>query len=453
MDDAIWCTPPSAPPSPPGLPEEFNLVAGVLLVMLSGLFSGLNLGLMSFTADDLGVIIEGSDDAVEVRFAKAILPLRKKGNLLLCTLLLGNTLVNVLIAELFSRLTGGSLIGTATTTLLIVIFGEIVPQSVCSRHALRIGAKSLYLVYVFVLVCFPLAMPISIVLDKLLGGEMSADYTRNELVSLIKLNVDDPERAKNTGLTESDGNILRGALTYKERKIEDVMTPIAKVFSLPLSTILDREAILAILRHGHTRIPVYEEDPRLITAILFTKDILGLGFERKMPLREVLFAFKAAHRIHRIHTSTKLDVALDKCKRDHVHMLVVTDTDPGHAAAPMVGIATIEDFIEEILQAEIVDETDVLIDAAGAGDHMQHDEQSENLGEGTPDGAATQDGATTNKPRPGYMKRNALVKLHDGTATNANLMAYDAAILMQMLAPASAAKGGDTAQVVAVQVE
>jgi hypothetical protein len=169
------------------MPDNGNtaaLVGAVSLVLLSGLFSGLNLGLMSFTDDDLGLVIEGSSDQAEVANAKAIRPVRAQGNLLLCTLLLGNTLVNAVIAILLSDLTSG-LVGTLVTTALILVFGEIVPQSVCSRHALAVGAAVLPIVKAFVFVCWPIAYPISVLLDWLLGREISGVFSRQGLLALI----------------------------------------------------------------------------------------------------------------------------------------------------------------------------------------------------------------------------------------------------------------------------
>ena len=113
---------------------------------------------------------------------------------------------------------------------------------------------------------------------------------------------------------------------------------------------------------------------------------MGIGFERSQPLKEVLESFDAIRRVVRVPRSTKLNVAMDHCKRTRQHLLLVCDDDestaagiaeaaskppaakaspralemppPVHADAPVVGVASMEDFIEELIQDEIVDETD-----------------------------------------------------------------------------------------------
>ena len=64
--------------------------------------------------------------------------IRKDGNRLLCTLLLGNVAVNAYCPSSSLVLRPG-LIGFCVSTALIVVFGEILPQAICSRHALKIG--------------------------------------------------------------------------------------------------------------------------------------------------------------------------------------------------------------------------------------------------------------------------------------------------------------------------
>ena len=159
-------------------PGWFAYAILFVLTCLSGCFSGLNLGLMSLTTSDLNIVISSSPNAREVENAKRILPLRKRGNLLLCTLLIGNTVVNVMLAVItdpiwvywFGPGPAGTVLALAIPSALIVVFGEIVPQSVCSRYALSIGARTVPLTLIFMVVLFPIAFPISVLLVRLQAG-------------------------------------------------------------------------------------------------------------------------------------------------------------------------------------------------------------------------------------------------------------------------------------------
>ncbi|VDL91030.1 unnamed protein product [Schistocephalus solidus] len=167
------------------MPIWLQIVLIIVLFFLSGLFSGLNLGLMSLDKTELK-IIETAGDPDEKRYAKAIRPVREKGNLLLCTVLLGNVLVNTSLTILMDNLTGSGLFAVIASTLGITLFGEIIPQAICSRHGLAIGAKTIWLTKLFMVLTFPLAFPISFLLDKILGDEIGAVYSREKLGVLLK---------------------------------------------------------------------------------------------------------------------------------------------------------------------------------------------------------------------------------------------------------------------------
>lgn len=165
------------------------LAIAIILICLafSSLFSGLNLGLMSLDRTDLKIICNTGTET-ERRYARAILPVREHGNYLLCSILLGNVMVNSTFTILLDDLTSG-LVAIITSTLAIVIFGEISPQAVCSRHGLAIGAKTIYITKVVMLLTFPLSYPISRVLDWCLGEEIGAVYTRERLKELVKVGI------------------------------------------------------------------------------------------------------------------------------------------------------------------------------------------------------------------------------------------------------------------------
>ena len=190
------------------------------------------------------------------------------------------------------------------------------PQSVCSRYALAIGSRAVPLVWLFVALTFLIAYPTSLLLDSLLGREVSAVYTKTELLSLIELNVHDEEHAKQSGLTVEDGKLLKGALTFRKRVVSTAMTPLDATFVLPLSAKMDTETVQRLLAKGHTRMPVYDEASKgtvrgpsgsvakgNIIGLLFAKDLVGIGFERALPLADVLEAFNGAARVNRVQAS------------------------------------------------------------------------------------------------------------------------------------------------------
>ena len=168
------------------LPLWLQILVIIFLLFLSGLFSGLNLGLMSLDKTELQ-IVENCGSEQEKRFAKVIAPVRKKGNFLLCTILLGNVLVNNSLTILLDNLSGNGMVAIIGATLAIVIFGEIIPQAVCSRHGLEIGARTIWIVRIVQFLTFPLSFPISKLLDMILGEEMGNTYNRVRLRELLKV--------------------------------------------------------------------------------------------------------------------------------------------------------------------------------------------------------------------------------------------------------------------------
>ena len=142
-----------------------NLSAIIVLICFSGLFSGLTLGLLGLDLIGLEIVMEAGSEE-EKEYASIIYPLRKNGNLLLCTLLLGNVAVNALLSILLADLTSG-LVGFLVSTILIVIFGEIVPQASCSRYALYIGAKTVPLVKIILMCLYIFAKPIRFIFPSL----------------------------------------------------------------------------------------------------------------------------------------------------------------------------------------------------------------------------------------------------------------------------------------------
>ena len=178
--------------------------------------------------------------------------------------------------------------GLFTSTTLIVIFGEIIPQAVCSRYGLAIGARTIWVTKIFMVTFFIVAWPISLLLDKVLGKDIGTVYSQNELKRLITFHVENPEAQEESGLTREDHKLLTGALEYKTKKVGDVMTPLDKVYMLELQAKLSFAQMLAVYEAGFTRIPVYEGERQHIVGILFTKDLIMIDPDDELLLKAVL---------------------------------------------------------------------------------------------------------------------------------------------------------------------
>ena len=337
--------------SPPLIPIWVNFIFLAFLLCLSGLFSGLNLGLMALDQTELQIVLKTGSEA-EKRDANAILPVRKLGNFLLCSLLLGNVLVNVIIPLLLDNIPGANgPIAVLGSTFGIVVFGEIIPQAVCSRHGLAVGAKTINITKFFMFLTSPLSWPISKFLDCLLGKEFGTSYNRERLIELLRVTQDE------TDLNKDEVNILQGALVLQTKKVVDVMTHLSDCFLLPLQTILDFDTISDIKTQGYSRIPVYDGERENIVHILLAKDLLFIDPDDKKPLEEICNFYNKP--FVRAEKDKPLNQMLNEFKTgEKGHLAIVKGDNDGMA----IGIVTLEDIIEEIIQAEIIDEDDVITD-------------------------------------------------------------------------------------------
>src|SRR6202030_262414 len=136
-----------------------------LCISQSAIFSGLNLAIFSISKLRLEVEAGGGNrDAVD------LLALRQDSNLTLATVLWGNVTINVLLTLLSDSVLAG--IGAFVfSTIVITLFGEIIPQAYFSRNALRIASRLTPLLKVYQVGLFPLAKPTAIVLNWWLGPE------------------------------------------------------------------------------------------------------------------------------------------------------------------------------------------------------------------------------------------------------------------------------------------
>lgn len=340
-----------------GIPPGVQYFLIVILLIFSALFSGLTLGLMSLDLSGLEIVMANADDPGLARAAKAIYPVRKNGNLLLCTLLLGNVGVNSLLSILMADLTSG-LVGFLASTFSIVILGEIIPQAVCSRFPLQVGEKTVPLVRVFILLLCVIAYPMAFILNKIMGHEIGTTYSASEMAKLIEMHVQ-------TGHFQSDtGAAMTGALRIHSISVKEAMTPLMNTFMLSADEKLGFDTVAKIFKTGYSRIPVYEVSKSNVIGLLFVKDLIFLDPEDEIPVKNFVQIFGRG--LHIVWPDDKLGSVLKLLKKGRSHMALVRDVNDGGGMMDpyyeIKGIITLEDIIEIILGDEIVDETDALVE-------------------------------------------------------------------------------------------
>ncbi|XP_043968030.1 metal transporter CNNM4 isoform X3 [Gambusia affinis] len=338
------------------LPLWLEVILICCLLVLSGMFSGLNLGLMALDPMELRIVQSCGTDK-EKKWARKIEPIRRKGNYLLCSLLLGNVLVNTTLTILLDDLTKSGLGAVVASTVGIVIFGEIVPQALCSRHGLAVGANTILLTKLFMLLTFPLSWPISKILDCVLGQEIGTVYNREKLVGMLK--VTEPYN----DLVKEELNMIQGALELRTKTVEDIMTPLGHCFMISSDAVLDFNTMSEIMESGYTRIPVYEHEQSNIVDILFVKDLAFVDPDDCTTLKTITKFYN--HSVHFVFHDTKLDAMLEEFKKGKSHLAIVQKVNNEGEGDPfyeVLGLVTLEDVIEEIIKSEILDESDLYTD-------------------------------------------------------------------------------------------
>ncbi len=198
-----------------------------------------------------------------------IYSVRKNGNLLLATLILGNVIVNTTLSIYLGSLASG-LVAGITATALIVVLGEIVPQAVVSRHAMWFGSKTIWFTKFMIVLMYPIAWPIAITLNKFLGSELPTTYSKRELMDIIS----EHEDSEHSPIDKDEERIMHGALKFSHRRVREVMTPADKVVMYDENQKLSEVFFTDVNENGYSRLPVYSGNRNNIKGILYVKDLI-----------------------------------------------------------------------------------------------------------------------------------------------------------------------------------
>ena len=187
---------------------------------------------------------------------------------------------------------------------------------------------------------WPLARPMSKLLNRWVGKEAPQLYSHQELEQIIH---EHAERS-DSPVDYDESRIAAGALQFSKKTAGDLVTPMSEVFTVNLDDELDATLLAQIKHAGHSRIPVQSDGT--FVGLLYVKDLVG----QELPLP----VSQAYHdKIHDIDARSHLDTVLSRFIQTRSHLFVVV-----YPEDQQMGIITLEDVIEEILKQEIEDEFD-----------------------------------------------------------------------------------------------
>jgi metal transporter CNNM len=300
-------------------------------------------------------VIKESGEGREKKNATKVLHLLERGkHWVLVTLLLSNVITNETLPIVLDRSLGGGWPAVLGSTVLIVIFGEIVPQSICVRYGLPIGAWMAPAVLTLMYAMAPVAWPTAKLLDYLLGEDHGTVYKKAGLKTLVSFhkNMGDLDQQLNT----DEVTIISACLDLKDKAIGSIMTPMDDVFTLSLDDVLDEEMMDDLSSRGYSRVPVHHPDNNEnFIGMLLVKMLITYDPEDARPVREFALATLPETR----PDTSCLDI-INFFQEGKSHMILVSE-HPGEDRGA-IGVVTLEDVIEELIGEEIVDESDVFID-------------------------------------------------------------------------------------------
>lgn len=278
----------------------------------------------------------------------------------LCTILIGNNLVNIaasacataIFMQLFANINGGDVIASAVSTIvltiIVLICGEIVPKIIAKQHANKICKITAWPIQILTYILYPLVFIVMLLMNlirKIWGtsAEDEPDITEDELSSII-------DTVEKEGVIDEDqSDLLQSSLEFSDTTVEEIMTPRTDLVTIDLDD--DFEEIAKTIEEStFSRLPVYRDSIDDIIGILH----LNLYYKEAVDSKKIDIESMLLDTCY-MHKTLKLPAALKMLREKQVHMAIVIDEFGG-----TLGVVTIEDILEEIV-GEIWDESDEIV--------------------------------------------------------------------------------------------
>ncbi len=327
-----------------------NIFILATLILLSGIFSGAETALISLHASQVRNLVQSNKKG-----AKIVEKLKEKPQRLLITILIGNNVVNigtsVFATVVATEAFGNHVIGwvTGILTLLILVFGEIIPKTFSHKHAVGFSIFIAYPIYFLQEILSPLIWLLEkfiLLINKIFGMEHQ-DYqavSEDELRAMVDLS------SEEGSIEASEAALIDKVIDFSAILVEEVMTPRSEICTIDDSKTV-KEAMEFMVQQGlHSRLPVYHETLENPTGVVALREMAKLYFDQTQA-DKTLAELKLPTPIV-VPITQPIKQLFNEFRWKQRHLALVVDE---HGS--VVGLVTMEDILEEIV-GEIRDETD-----------------------------------------------------------------------------------------------
>ena len=325
-----------------------HIVLCVILIILSAFFSATETAFSAVNKTKLRVKAQEGHKG-----AKNALELAEDFDKVLSTILVGNNIVNITLANISlllvtTLLNGASIaatVSTAVTTVVVLIFGEITPKMIAKEKSEGAAIVLGYIIKFFMFILWPITIIFSgfkFLLKKIFKLEGGEKITEEELLTIVE------EAQEEGALNESETKLISSSIEFDDVLVEDILVPRVGVIAISLDMPMEQIKKL-FLEHNFSRMPVYNGTIDSIVGMVHNIDFFTALERGDTTIKNAIspVAYATEH--------MKISVLLKNMQKQKVHMAIVVDEYGG-----TLGIATLEDILEELV-GEIWDEHDEII--------------------------------------------------------------------------------------------
>ena len=287
--------------------------------------------------------------------AKKALNVAERFDEVLLAILIGNNIVNLASASLATIVAtevlhlgaSGAPIATAVMTILIIIFGEILPKSYAKENSESLSLAIGTIYYYMIIIMKPLIKIFMVLKDFV--AKLYRKKDDEPSVTEDELNVIIDTMEEEGVLQQDEVEMLQSVLDLSETFVKDIMTPRVDVIAVDVHD--STEHIKNVfLEEKYSRIPVYDESRDNIVGILYERDLFSAIIERGST-EDIVIADIMRDPMYVSYTMRVSDL-LTRLQLEKQHLAIVADEYGGTA-----GLVTMEDVLEEVV-GEIYDEHD-----------------------------------------------------------------------------------------------